>query len=595
DPLGSSPYGYWADRVDETVLIALLRSRLGPYGRTIAAMVLLQALQTTASLILPTLNARIIDNGILKHNQAYIRSTGAVMLGFSLAQIVLAIAAVYLGAKVAMSFGRDVRSAMFHQVTGFSAREVGAFGAPSLITRITNDVQQVQLLVVMACTMAIAAPITIVVGIVAAVRQDLGLSAILAFSIPIAAVILGLIVSRMVPAFQLMQERIDQINRVLREQITGIRVVRSFVREPEERVRFADANARLTETSLRAGRLMASMFPTVNLVINASSIAVLWIGASRIQSGHMQVGSLVAYLSYLIQILMSVVMATFMISMIPRAAVSAGRIQEVVETESTVRAPAAPEAVPPGRLEVEFRHVGFHYPGAEHPVLTDISFVTRPGETTAIVGSTGAGKTTLLQLVPRLFDATEGSVLMGGVDVRHLDTAFLWSVVGLVPQRPFLFSGTVASNLAYGKPDATEDEMWEALEVAQAADFVARMPGGLGARIDQGGTNVSGGQRQRLAIARALVRKPDVYLFDDSFSALDLATDARLRAALRPYTMTSAVLIVAQRVSTIVSADRIVVLEDGEIVGVGTDDELRATCPTYAEIVQSQLGEREPA
>ena len=579
------------------MLITLLRTRLGPYRRTLALMVLLQGLQTTCSLVLPTLNARIIDNGIVKHDQAYIRSTGVVMVGFSLAQIVLAVFAVYLGAKLAMSFGRDVRSALFHQVTGFSAREVGTFGAPSLITRITNDVQQVQLLVVMAFTMAVAAPITIVVGVVAALRQDVGLSAILAFSVPVAAVVLGFIVSRMVPAFQLMQERIDQINRVLREQITGIRVVRAFVREPEERTRFADANALLTDTSLRAGRLMASTFPTVNVVINFSSVAVLWVGASRIQSGQMQVGSLVAYLSYLIQILMSVMMATFMISMIPRAAVSAGRIQEVLHTESTVRAPARPRSVAAGGtgLDIGFRGVGFHYPGAEHAVLRDITFTTGPGETTAIVGSTGSGKTTLLQLVPRLFDATSGSVTLGGVDVRELDTAFLWSVVGLVPQRPFLFSGTVASNLEYGKPDATEDEMWEALEVAQAADFVRRMPGGLEARIDQGGTNVSGGQRQRLAIARALVRQPDVYLFDDSFSALDLATDARLRAALPPYTRRSAVLIVAQRVSTIVSADRIVVLEDGEVVGIGTDDELRAGCPTYAEIVQSQLGEREPA
>ncbi len=577
------------------MLLSLLRTRLRPYRRIIVAMVVFQALQTTASLVLPTLNARIIDNGILKHNQGYIRSTGAVMVGFSLAQICLAVAAVYLGAKVAMSFGRDVRSTLFHHVTGFSAREVGTFGAPSLITRITNDVQQIQLLVVMTCTMAIGAPITIVVGVIAAMRQDLGLSAILAVSVPITAMILGVIVAKMVPAFQLMQVRIDQINRVLREQITGIRVVRAFVREPEERDRFAVANADLTETSLRAGRLMASMFPTVNLIINGSSIAVLWIGASRIQGGHMQVGSLVAYLSYLIQILMSVVMATFMISMIPRAAVSAGRVQEVLGTDTTVRSPEDPVTVAPGRVEVEFDRVGFHYPGADHAVLNDISFVTRPGETTAIVGSTGAGKTTLLQLVPRLFDATSGSVTIGGVDIREVDTGYLWSSIGLVPQKPFLFSGTVASNLEYGKPGATEEQMWEALEVAQAADFVRRMPGGLEAKIDQGGTNVSGGQRQRLAIARALVRRPAIYLFDDSFSALDLATDARLRAALKPYTRDSAVLIVAQRVSTITSADRIVVLEDGEIVGMGTDGELRLSCPTYAEIVQSQLGQREPA
>ena len=577
------------------MLVSLLRTILRPYRRVIALMVVLQGLQTTASLVLPTLNARIIDRGILRHDQAYIRSTGAVMIGFSVAQIILAVAAVYLGARVAMMFGRDVRSDLFHRVTSFSAREVGAFGAPSLITRITNDVQQIQLLVVMAATMAIAAPITIVVGVIAAVRQDLGLSAILAVSVPIAGVVLGFIVARMMPAFQLMQDRIDHINRILREQITGIRVVRAFVREPEERVRFAQANAELTATSLRAGRLMAWLFPTVNLLINGSSVAVLWLGAYRIQSGHMQVGSLVAYLSYLIQILMSVMMATFMISMIPRAAVSAGRIQEVLRTEPTVRSPDHPAPAPAQAAQVEFRSVGFHYPGADHSVLTDISFVTRPGETTAIVGSTGAGKTTLLQLVPRLFDATAGSVLIGGVDVRDLDTAFLWQTMGLVPQRPFLFSGSVASNLAYGKEDATEDDMWEALEVAQAAEFVRRMPGRLEARIDQGGNNVSGGQRQRLAIARALVRRPDIYLFDDSFSALDLATDARLRAALKPYTRDSAVLIVAQRVSTIVSADRIVVLEDGEIVGIGTDAELRLGCPTYAEIVQSQLGEREPA
>jgi len=577
------------------MLIRLLRAHLRPYRRLLLIVIGLQAVQTIAALTLPTLNARIIDNGILKHNEPYIRSTGAVMLGFTLIQVCFAVGAVYFGAKVAMGFGRDIRSSLFHTVTDFSAREVGTFGAPSLITRITNDVQQVQLLVVMGSTMAIAAPITLVVGIIAALRQDVGLSAVLLFSIPITAVVLGTMVAQMVPAFRLMQDRIDQINRVLREQITGIRVVRAFVREPEETRRFETGNAELTETSLRAGRLMSSMFPTVNLVINASSVAVLWIGADRISSGQMHVGSLVAYLSYLVQILMSVVMATFMISMIPRASVSAGRIQEVLETESTVRSPAHAVRAPPTRGEVELRGVGFHYPGAEHPVLTDISFATRAGQTTAIVGSTGAGKTTLLQLIPRLFDATAGTVLVDGVDVRALDTAVLWDVIGLVPQRPYLFSGSVASNLAYGKPDATEAEMWEALDVAQAAEFVRRMPGGLEAAIEQGGTNVSGGQRQRLAIARALVRRPEIYLFDDSFSALDLATDARLRAALKPYTRASAVLIVAQRVSTITSADSIIVLEDGEMVGQGTDDGLRATCPTYAEIVQSQLGQRDVA
>jgi ATP-binding cassette subfamily B multidrug efflux pump len=577
------------------MLMKLLRSHLRPYRKLLLTVVALQAVQTVATLTLPTLNARIIDNGILKHNQAYIRSTGVIMLGFTVIQVCFSIAAVYYGAKVAMGFGRDVRGSLFHTVTDFSAREVGSFGAPSLITRITNDVQQVQLMVVMGCTMAIAAPITIVVGITAALRQDVGLSEVLLFSIPLAAVVLGILVGRMVPAFRLMQVRIDQINRVLREQITGIRVVRAFVREPEETRRFATGNAELTETSLVAGRLMSSMFPTVNFVINASSVAVLWLGASRIASGHMQVGSLVAYLSYLVQILMSVVMATFMISMIPRASVSAGRIQEVLDTESTVRSPAQPIRKPPKRGEVEFRGVGFHYPGAEHPVLNDISFTTKAGETTAIVGSTGAGKTTLLQLIPRLFDATEGTVLVDGVDVRSLDTKVLWGAIGLVPQRPYLFSGTIASNLAYGKPDASESEMWEALEIAQAADFVRRMPGSLEASIEQGGTNVSGGQRQRLAIARALVGRPEIYVFDDSFSALDLATDARLRAALKPYTADSAVLIVAQRVSTITSADSILVLEDGELVGRGTDAELRRSSPTYAEIIQSQLGQQEVA
>ena len=555
------------------MLSRLLRVQLAPYRRIIAVMVVFQALQTAFTLALPTLSANIIDKGILRHDQAYIRSTGVVMLGFSLGQVVFASAAVYLGAKVAMSFGRDIRNGLFHTVTDFSAREVGKFGAPSLITRITNDVQQVQLLVVMACTMAIAAPLTLIFGLVAALRQDVGLSIVLAvqragrrpsFSASSS--------SRMVPAFQLMQQRIDQINRVLREQITGIRVIRAFVREPEEKTRFAQGNADLTTVSLRAGRLMAGMFPTVNLVINVSSVAVLWLGASRIQAGQLQIGSLVAYLSYLIQILMSVVMATFMISMIPRASVSAGRIQEVIHTPSTVQSPDHPEVVPPGRGDSRVPRRRLPLSRALiTPCSHGISFTTGPGQTTAIVGSTGAGKTTLLQLIPRLFDATAGSVLLGGVDVRRLDTAYLWSTIGLVPQRPYLFSGTVASNLAYGKADATEDEMWEALEVAQAADFVARMPGGLAARIDQGGVNVSGGQRQRLAIARALVRKPDMYLFDDSFSALDLATDARLRAALKPYTAASAVLIVAQRVSTITAADSILVLEDGEMVGMGTD------------------------
>ena len=573
------------------MLLKLLRAKLGPYRKTLALIVLLQAVQAVAALLLPTINARIIDKGVLRGDLGFIRSEGVLMLGFTLIQGVFAATAVYFGAKVAMAFGRDVRASLFHQVTDFSAREVGAFGAPSLITRITNDVQQVQLLVVMTCTMAISAPITMIAGVVMALRQDVGLSAILLVSMPAAAIILGIIVARMVPAFQRMQERIDQINRVLREQIAGIRVVRAFVREPQETKRFASANTDLTEVSLRAGRLMSSMFPLVNLIINVSSVAVLWIGANRIAQGDINVGSLVAFLSYLIQILWSVVMATFMVSMIPRASVSAARIQEVLDTRSSVAPAAVPVIDVPRSGHLELRDVGFHYPGAEHAVLSDISFTTKAGHTTAVVGSTGAGKSTLVNLIPRLFDATSGTVLVDGVDVRELAPEVLWDAIGLVPQKPYLFSGTVASNLRYGKPDATEDEMWEALRVAQAADFVAAMPGGLDATIEQGGTNVSGGQRQRLSIARALVRKPEIYLFDDSFSALDLATDARLRAALEPYTRDAAVVIVAQRVSTISTADQIIVMDDGAVVGSGTHDELMVGCPTYAEIVESQIGE----
>ena len=578
------------------MLRRLLRARLGPYKRLLGFVVLLQVIQVSAALLLPNLNSRIINAVITPGHSHYVVVTGAKMLALTLVQGTFASAAVYFGARVAMGFGRDVRAALFHQVTDFSAREVGQFGAPSLITRITNDVQQVQLLVVMACTMAIAAPITMVVGIILALHQDVGLSVILLISMPVAIVVLGTVVALMVPAFQVMQERIDSINGILREQITGIRVVRAFVREPQESRRFEGSNAELTDVSLRAGRLMASMFPLVNLIINLSSVGVIWIGGGRIgiHPGDLHVGALVAYLSYLVQILMSVVMATFMVSMIPRASVSSQRIQEVLDTTVSVTVPAAPVTAQPDVGQLELRGVGFHYPGAEQPVLADVSFTTGPGTTTAIVGSTGSGKTTLVNLVPRLFDATSGSVLVGGVDVRELDPDVLWGSIGLVPQRPYLFSGTVASNLRYGKPDATEAEMWEALEVAQATDFVRAM-GGLEAPIEQGGTNVSGGQRQRLSIARALVRKPDIYLFDDSFSALDLATDARLRAALAPYTRDAAVVIVAQRVSTISGADAILVLEHGRAVGYGTHGELLGSCPTYAEIVQSQIGAEEAA
>ncbi len=573
----------------------LLRTHLAPYRATLWIVVALQAVQTAATLTLPALNSNLINKGVLRGDNGHIWRIGGVMIGFSVLQIVFAATAVWFGARAAMGFGRDLRRDLFHQVTGYSAREVGQFGAPSLITRITNDVQQVQMLVVLGATMMVAAPITMVIGIVLAVREDAGLSVILLVAIPGAVLLLGQVVYRMVPTFQVMQVRIDRVNAVLREQITGIRVVRAFVREPQEAARFAQANAELTDSALRSGRLMAAMFPTVGLIVNVASLGVLWIGANRISDGNMQVGSLVAYLGYLIQILMAVVMATFMVSMIPRAAVAAERIVEVLDTQSSVRPPDRPirEVVEHGTLE--FRDVSFRYAGAKQPVLHNISFRIEAGQTMAIIGSTGAGKTTIVNLIARLFDATEGTVLVDGVDVRQLDPDLLWGKVGYVPQKAYLFSGTVASNLRFGRPDATDGDLWQALEIAQAAGFVQAMPEGLDNPIAQGGSNVSGGQRQRLSIARALVAHPEIYVFDDSFSALDLATDARLRAALEPHTRNAAVVIVAQRVSTIIDADQILVVEDGEVVGRGTHTELLESCPTYAEIVASQLGQEAPA
>jgi ATP-binding cassette subfamily B multidrug efflux pump len=576
-------------------LIRLLRSHLRPYKKWIWLVIALQGVQAIANLLLPTLNADIIDKGVIRGDNGYIWSTGALMLGITILQAVFAAAAVYCGARAAMGFGRDVRASLFNRVTSFSSREVNTFGAPSLITRITNDVQQVQMLVVMTFTMAIAAPMTVVGGVFMAVRQDVGLSWLLAVAIPCLAIGLGIIVSRMVPQFRLMQERIDSINGVLREQIVGMRVVRAFVREPLEVQRFDKVNQDLTDTSLIAGRLMAAMFPVMQIVVNGSSVAIVYFGANRINNGDMSIGSLVAFLTYFTLILMYVMMANWMAMMTPRAAVSAERIVEVLDTESSVVVPANPVTELRSRGTLEVRDVGFHYPGAEHAVLSNISFTSLPGQTTAIIGSTGSGKTSLVNLLARLFDVTSGSVLMDGVDIRELDPQILWQRIGLVPQKPYLFTGTVASNLRYGKPDATEEELWEALQVAQAADFVAAMPGGLDASIAQGGSNVSGGQRQRLAIARALVRKPDIYLFDDSFSALDVATDARLRAALVPFTEDATVVVVAQRVSTIRNAERIIVLEDGEIVGAGTHPELLQTCPTYQEIVESQMSAEEAA
>jgi ATP-binding cassette subfamily B protein len=577
------------------VLIQLLRAYLRPYRKPLTLIVVLQLVQTLATLYLPTLNANIIDKGVVKGDTGYIMSTGGVMIAVALVQIVCAVGAVYFGARTAMALGRDVRSGVFTRVQEFSAREVGRFGTPSLITRTTNDVQQVQMLALMTFTMMVAAPIMCVGGIVMALNQDVKLSSLLLVIVPVLGVIISLIISRMRSLFRLMQERIDTINQVLREQITGVRVIRAFVRDSPEQQRFAGSNTELLEVSLGTGRLMALMFPTVMLVVNVSSVAVLWFGGHLINSGSMQVGALTAFLTYLMQILMSVMMATFMFMMVPRAEVCAERIQEVLDTESSVVPPAHPVHTLTVHGHLELRDAEFRYPGAEEPVLRGVGLVARPGEITAVIGSTGSGKTTLLNLVPRLMDATGGTVLVDGVDVRELDPAVLSEAVAFVPQKPYLFSGTVASNLRYGKPNATDEELWHALEIAQARGFVERMEGRLDAKIDQGGTNVSGGQRQRLAIARALVRRPEIYLFDDSFSALDYATDAALRAALAAETAEATVVIVAQRVATIRHADGIIVLDEGRVVGTGTHHELMDTNDTYREIVLSQLTEQEAA
>ncbi|MEI7886180.1 MAG: ABC transporter ATP-binding protein [Actinomycetes bacterium] len=577
------------------MLIRLLRTFLVRYKRPLLAVVILQSVQTAAALSLPALNAKIIDNGVLTGNTKYIVTVGALMLLLTCVQVAFAIGAVYYASAASMGFGRDVRQGLFRQVLGFSTQEVARFGSPSLITRITNDVQQVQMLVLMSCTLLVTAPITIVGGTIMAVREDGPLSLLLLVSVPALVISVGLVVVRLVPQFAVMQVRIDRVNQVLREQITGMRVVRAFVREPYEAKRFGEANSDLTATSLRAGRLMAFMFPAVMFVLNASSVAAIWLGANRIGSRDMQIGALIAFLTYLVQILMSVMMATFVAVMAPRASVCADRIQEVLDTDSTVVAAVTPIRSLSAQGSLEFSQVGFSYPGAELPVLTDISFTAAAGTTTAIIGSTGSGKTTLVNLIPRLFDATSGVVSLAGVNVSELEPELLWSRIGLVPQRPYLFSGTVATNLRHADPEATDEDLWKALEIAQARSFVEQMPGGLDSVITQGGTNVSGGQRQRLAIARALIRKPGVFLFDDSFSALDLVTDARVRAALAPVTQDAVMIVVAQRVSTIVAADQILVLEDGQQVGLGNHQELLAECPTYVQILASQMAEEDAA
>ncbi|GIF35837.1 ABC transporter ATP-binding protein [Actinoplanes xinjiangensis] len=577
------------------MLIRLLKVHLRPYRTEITLVVIFQFLQTIATLYLPALNADIIDNGVVKGDTGYVMRIGAGMLGITVLQITAQAVAVYFGARTAMAVGRDLRAAIFDRVQGFSAREVGQFGAPSLITRTTNDVQQIQMLVLLTFTLMVSAPIMCVGGIVLAMREDVPLSSLLLVIVPVLITVIGLIIARMRPLFRSMQERLDRVNQVMREQITGIRVIRAFVRDDHERARYGAANNELTDVSLRVGKIMALMFPTVMLIVNISSVAVLWFGGHRIDTDAMQVGELTAFISYLMQILMSIMMATFMFMMVPRAEVCAERIEEVLGTASSVVAPTAPVTTLSRHGELELRDVGFHYPGAEAGVLSGVRLTAHPNEVTAIIGSTGSGKTTLLNLVPRLFDATEGQVLVDGVDVREIEPALLSRLIGLVPQRPYLFTGTIASNLRYGNPDATDEQLWEALEIAQARSFVESMEGRLDAPIAQGGTNVSGGQRQRLAIARTLVHRPEIYLFDDSFSALDYATDAALRAALTEHIADATVVIVAQRVSTIRDADRIIVLDDGRVVGTGTHEELMETSPTYREIVLSQLTVEEAA
>jgi ATP-binding cassette subfamily B protein len=570
------------------MLSKLLTAKLVPYRQVLVAVVVLQAVQSVAGLYLPTLNADIINKGIAQGDTGYIWRMGLVMLLVTLVQVVMSVVAVFYGSRAAMGFGRDTRSDLFHQVNNFSAREVAHFGSPSLITRITNDVTQVQMLVLMTCTLLLAAPFTAIGGLILALQQDVALSWIIVVSVPLVAAILGTIVVKMVPTFRLMQQRIDRINEVLREQLTGIRVVRAFVREPEEIERFRAGNIEVTETALRGGRLMSLMFPTANVVVNLSCVAVVWFGSTRISEGEMNLGAMVAFLTYLSQILMSVMMATFMAALWPRASVSAERIQEVLDTPSSVGISDTPTPITSNHTSLEMRNVEFRFPGAAHPVLHNISFKVNAGETLAIIGSTGSGKTTLVNLIARLIDSTDGDVLLNEVNIRQLAPTELWTRIGLAPQKPYLFSGSIASNLRYGKADATDDEMWKALAVAQAETFVRDMPGSLEATIAQGGSNVSGGQRQRLAIARVLIRKPAIYIFDDSFSALDLVTDANLRTALVPHIAHSVTVIVGQRISTIRHANQIMVLEDGKIVGLGTHEQLSQSCATYQEIVASQ-------
>ncbi|MGC0369245.1 ABC transporter ATP-binding protein [Microbacterium sp. SLBN-111] len=568
----------------------LLIRYLSRYRWLLVAILLFQAASAVATLYLPRLNADIINLGVARGDTGYIWSRGAIMLVISLGQITASVIATYFAARAAMSAGRDIRRDVFERVSGFSERELSQFGAGSLITRNTNDVQQVQMLAMMGATMLVSAPLLAIGGIIMALQQDVGLSWLIGVAVPVLLVLVALIIARMVPLFRSYQTKLDAVNRVMREQLTGVRVVRAFVRERIEEERFRGANTDILVVGRKVGSLFVLLFPLAMLVLNVTVVGVIWFGGIQVDAGGVEIGTLFAFIQYVAQILGGVLMASFMTVMIPRAAVSAERIGEVLDSTSTLERPANPVSAFPAPGEVVFDDVAFSYPGAEAPVVSGISFTAAPGETVAIVGSTGAGKTTLISLIPRLFDVTGGAVRVGGVDVREADLDELWRGIGLVPQRPFLFSGTVASNLRFGREDATDDELWRALEIAQGRDFVAEMEGGLDARIAQGGTNVSGGQRQRLAIARAIVHRPRVLVFDDSFSALDLTTDARLRKALWDELPDVTKIVVAQRVSTITGADRIVVLEDGRMVGLGTHDELVQTSPTYREIVESQLG-----
>jgi ATP-binding cassette, subfamily B, multidrug efflux pump len=577
------------------LLTAILKKYLRPYRAQVYLILLMLLVQAIASLYLPNLNADLINNGIAKGNVGYIWHIGEIMLASSALVLGASIWLAYLAARVAMAFGRDLRSAVFTAVEGFSARELNKFGAPSLITRNTNDVQQVQLVLFMGFTMMIGAPITGIGAIIMALRSNLKLSSLLLVVLPIMSLLIILLLRRIVPAFRMMQVKIDRINLVLREQIAGVRVIRAFVKTKQEEERFAEASLDLMQTQLRVTRTFAVMFPSLSMILNLSSVAVIWFGGKLIDSGNLQIGNMTAFLTYIMMILSSVMMAIFMSLQIPRAAACAERIQEVLDTQSSVVETLTPQN-PQKRLGVvEFVDVEFRYPGAEHPILAEISFVAHPGEFTAIIGSTGSGKSTLLNLIPRFIDVTGGSVKLDGIDVRDQGLEALWSEIGLVPQRSFLFGGTVAQNLRYGKADASDEELWSALEVAQARDFVEELPEKLESRVAQGGTNFSGGQRQRLSIARALVKKPQLLIFDDSFSALDYTTDSKLRNALHEVMGHTTMIVVAQRVSTILQADQIVVLDEGRVVGIGTHADLMKNSETYREIVLSQLSPQEAA